>query len=270
MEPLRIGIITDVHNGPRASFAGELRKLSELALDLAEEFVGAMNRVVRPDVVVHLGDAVEDESPEADRRHYAQVMDVLDDLDVRVLHLTGNHDEINLEGETLTDLQGRWALSSPLDINGWRLLTLETHSDLKRTWVDDSALAQLEAELAEFDGPVALFSHHPLADQDLTGNPWFERLPQLALVDERARVRSLLASAGNVRAAFNGHVHWNHMAEHDGIPYFTVQSLIENISAPGAEPQASAAWAVAELTPDAIRVDVRGWDPADWEFEHES
>ena len=60
----------------------------------------------------------------------------------------------------------------------------------------------------------------------------------------------LRAESGRVRAVFNGHLHWNHLDVIAGIPYVTVQSLIENLDddAPG---RPAAAHAV-------VRADRRG------------
>jgi Icc protein len=261
-----IAFITDIHNGPRAYHDGLLRKLSDDAVALTEEFVGAMNRIVRPDLVINLGDVVEDETPEADERHYHQIAQVLRELDCDVLHLTGNHDEVNLSPEQLRALRGPWSAQAPLRAGGFEVLTLATHSDLERTWVEDADVARLEAELGAGEGPAIVCMHHPISEQDLRGNPWFERAPHLALVEGRERVRRVIEASGRVRAVFNGHVHWNHHVVHGGVPYFTIQSLIENVAAPDAAPQPAAAWATAEFGERGVRVEVRGWDSAEWEY----
>ena len=59
---MRLALITDVHFGPPATFEGKLRKLSHHALALTREFIHRINTVERPDLVVNLGDVVEDES----------------------------------------------------------------------------------------------------------------------------------------------------------------------------------------------------------------
>ncbi len=76
--------------------------------------------------------------------------------------------------------------------------------------------------------------HHSAADQDLRGNRWFEGSPHLCLVRERRAMRRLFEEHG-VLAVFNGHLHWNHLDVIRGIPYVTLQSLIENLDddAPG-------------------------------------
>lgn len=263
---LRLGVISDIHHGPRASYAGELRKLGEQALLLTERFVREMNESTRPDVVAHLGDAIEDVGPEQDRHHYSQVMELLGRLAAPVLHITGNHDEVNLGQAELEQLRGPAALRLPCTVHGHRLLALPGHATARRCWTDEQAIATLRRELAEAAGPVLLFTHQSLADQDLRGNPWFEGSPHQCLIEQRAEVRRLLEESGAVRGVIGGHLHWNRLDVHRGIPYFTVQSLIENVARPGAPaPVPAAAWAVFEIGPDSVRGRVAGNDPASWE-----
>src|ERR1700722_6518305 len=74
---LTIGIVTDLHFGPEARWNGKLRKLTHQAAELTTEFVRAMNAEVQPDLVVNLGDDIEDESREADLERYGQCQRIL-------------------------------------------------------------------------------------------------------------------------------------------------------------------------------------------------
>ena len=58
--------ISDAHFGPDATFDGKLRKLSGQAPALTAAFAARMRDEVKPDLVVNLGDAVEDEAPSTD------------------------------------------------------------------------------------------------------------------------------------------------------------------------------------------------------------
>ncbi len=46
---------------------------------------------------------------------------------------------------------------------------------------------------------------------------------------ERRALQRVVAEAPRVVAVFNGHVHWNHFDVISGVPYITLQSLIENL-----------------------------------------
>src|ERR1700722_18988467 len=74
---LTIGIVTDLHFGPEARWAGKLRKLTHQAPDLTRDFVRAMNDDVHPQLVVNLGDDIEDESRDADLLRYGECQTIL-------------------------------------------------------------------------------------------------------------------------------------------------------------------------------------------------
>ncbi len=265
---LVVGLVTDLHFGPEASFGGKLRKLTAQAPTLLEAFVERMNREVRPDVVVNLGDDLEDESFEADKRRYAEVMSILGRLDAPVLHVAGNHDTVYLRPSDLAELWERpqSRLYYATDVGGYHLLVLHTQEqkDVSVT-IDDAQLAWLESDLAAASTPVLVFMHHSAADQHLVGNRWFEKAPHICLVRERARLREIIAASGKVLGVFNGHLHWNHLDVIDSIPYVTLQSLIENLDddAPG---RPAAAHAVVRITHRRLLVEVEGAERARYQF----
>ncbi|HSN98094.1 MAG TPA: metallophosphoesterase, partial [Candidatus Nanopelagicales bacterium] len=246
---LVLALVTDLHFGPEASFGGKLRKLTGEAPELARAFVERMNEVVRPDLVVNLGDDIEDEGLEADRARYQACVDVLRGARAELFHVAGNHDLVHLRED---DLLAAWRrpeltrLHYSFDRGGYHFAVLHTRErkdiDVR---VGDDQIRWLAADLAAARAPTVILMHHSAADQDLRGNRWFEGSPHICLVDERRELRALFRRHGVV-AVFNGHLHWNHLDVIDGIPYVTLQSLIENLDddAPG---RAAAAHAVVRL-----------------------
>src|SRR5690606_31897535 len=71
-----LGVVTDLHFGPEAHFGGKLRKLTAAAPALARAFAEKM-RATQPDLVINLGDDIEDESPERDAERYAACLAIL-------------------------------------------------------------------------------------------------------------------------------------------------------------------------------------------------
>jgi hypothetical protein len=108
--------------------------------------------------------------------------------------------------------------------------------------------------------------HHSGSEQELDDSRWFAGRPHAALVHERRELRRILEGSGKVRAVFNGHVHRNHLDVIAGIPYVTIQSLIENLDedAPG---RPAATHAVVRLESERIVVRVKGNDPARYQIE---
>lgn len=272
-----LGLISDLHFGLETRHQGKLRKLTREAPKLAKAFVERMNTVVQPDLVVNLGDDIEDEDREADLARYAGCMKVLAPLHAETMHVAGNHDTVHL---THADLREAWGSGpwdrplSRLDLRysfqrgGFHFIVLHTHEkqDVEIT-LGEVQLRWLEQELAAATLPVVILMHHSAAEQDLRGNYWFEGREHVALVKERFYMRALLRMSGKVRLVLNGHVHWNHLDVIDGIPFVTVQSLIENLDedAPG---RPAAAHAVVRLDVHRTIIEIEGAERARYQFEH--
>lgn len=265
---LTIGFLTDLHFGPAAYFDGKLRKLTHRAGELTRAAVAAMNEDVKPDLLVNLGDDIEDESREADLERYGECQAILRTARAELVNVAGNHDTIHLGQE---DLGRFWQRTGPLhysfDRGGFHFVVLHT---LEAKDVDvripPAQLAWLKADLAGAALDTVVLMHHSASEQQLDDSRWFARAPHLALVRERRDLRAILEESGKVRAVFNGHLHRNHLDVIGGIPYVTVQSLIENLDddAPG---RPAAAHAVAQIDASRLVVRVRGNDPARYQIE---
>jgi len=187
---------------------------------------------------------------------------------IPVLWVAGNHDCIHINR---ADLNRFWQRSGPLyyslDHRGWHFVVLHTieQTDVQIR-VPETQLGWLRADLAATDRPTIALMHHPASDQDLDDSRWWPGRSHLALVKERAEIREIFERSGRVRAVFNGHLHWNHLDVIAGIPYVTVQSLIENLDddAPG---RPAASHAEVHVTARRMVVRVRGNDPARYQFE---
>lgn len=264
---LTLGFVTDLHFGPAAYHDGKLRKLTHHAAELTRGVVKAMNESVRPDILVNLGDDIEDESREADLARYTECQDILRTATCELLNVAGNHDTIHLTRDDLTRI---WKHEGPLfyslDRGGHHIAVLHTierkDQDVR---IPHAQLEWLAADLARTSLPVLVLMHHSASEQDLDDSFWFKGLAHLALVEERAELRKILEESKKVRAVFNGHVHRNHLDVINGIPYVTFQSLIENLDedAPG---RPAAAYAVAKVDRSRIVVRVHGNDPARYQF----
>ena len=265
---MRFALITDVHFGPPAYFAGKLRKLSHQAGALTRAFVSDCNERDRPDLVVNLGDVIEDSNRDHDLAQYGEFVRILGDLDAPLVHVAGNHDTIYLSEQ---DLRGLWQHSEPLfytrrvaGIDFVVLHTLETKDVAVR--LPPEQLTWLEQVLERVSWPCIVLMHHPASELVLTGNRWFENAPHICRVAERRRLREILKASGKVVAVFNGHVHWNHFDVIDGIPYMTLQSLTENLDddAPGRPARATA---LCDLNEHRLVIEVRGEEPARYQLE---
>ena len=267
---LTIALVTDLHFGPEARFAGKLRKLTAHAGDLTRAFVERMNREIHPDLVCNLGDDIEDEGPDKDRARYAECQSILRGCDAELVNVAGNHDTIHLSPADLRRAWGKEAegeLYSSFDRAGFHFVVLHTQERKDHdVSIGEAQLQWLAGDLAAHPQPTIVLMHHSAADQDLRHNRWFEGLPHICLVRERRKIRALLEGHGEVRAVFNGHLHWNHLDVIGGLPYVTLQSLIENLDddAPG---RAAAVHAVVRVSAKRIVVEVEGAERARYQLE---
>ncbi len=268
MEPLTLGLLTDLHLGPPTRFQNKLRKLGEQAASLTRLAIDALEATASLDALINLGDDIEDESPEADRARYGECQALLRGARAPLINVAGNHDTIHLGVDELRALWGTPQLHYFVELRGWRLVVLHT---IERKDVDvrmaPEQLQWLSEVLSGASGPAIVLMHHCASEQELSGSRWFSEHPQLALIANRREVREVIARSRKVRAVFNGHVHRNHLALHDGIPYLTLQSLIENIheDAPGT-PAFSHTLATFDLHQTNVRV--LGTHPAHYQLHH--
>jgi len=259
---MRFALISDEHFGPTAYFQGKLRKLTARAGELCEAFVARMNEHVRPDLIVNLGDVIEDESRAADLEQYARFVSILSKSNSPVLHVAGNHDQVNLSDD---DLRKLWGHSGELhysrDVAGVHFSVLRTIevTDVA-IHLPEEQIAWLRADLEQSPLPSVVLMHHPASEMRLDGNRWFEKRPHVCRVAERRALQQVVSEAPRVVAVFNGHVHWNHFDLIAGVPYITLQSLVENLDddAPG---RPAAAHAVVDLDERRLVVRVAGAEP---------
>ncbi len=120
------------------------------------------------------------------------------------------------------------------NIAGYRLIVLFS-SSVKHTdiHVDRAQIEWLKKTLSQGSEPVLVFVHHPLDEQSLIGNVWFEKYPDYCFCEERLELRQVLEASKRVLAVFGGHVHQNSVSCINGIYYVTVQSLVERIERDG-------------------------------------
>jgi 3',5'-cyclic AMP phosphodiesterase CpdA len=265
---MRFALISDVHLGPPAHHQGKLRKLTHLSEELVSGFVRHMRDDVNPDLVINLGDVIEDESAEQDRARITRFVSMLSEIDKPILHVAGNHDTINLSPAELSQIWGNApAVTYSRDHDGVHFAILRTVEHRgERVELPEEQLRWLAQDLASTPLPSIVLMHHPASEMRLEGNRWFEKRPHLCRVVERRALREVIEDSGKVLAVFNGHVHWNHLDLIAGIPYITLQSLVENLDddAPG---RAAAAYAVCDLDDRRLVVTVHGAEELRYQLE---
>lgn len=271
---MKFAIINDMHIGPLDSghYKGVQRKLTAESERLIKRFVNEMNAEEHPEFVVNLGDSIEDINDRSvDIKSFKKTIGLLSDLKMPAYTLVGNHDVRTLTQKEIAGMLGYDKMYYSFDSGDhhFTVLSFEMTGDHTRNLgaitadVPQEQIEWLGADLAKTNRPTVVFIHYGLAEDDMKGNFWFENAPHLALIGNRGEVRKMLEGSGRVKAVFSAHQHWNRMHVHNNIPYFTVTSVVENFNNDGVP---SEAYTVVELNDDSIEVDVKGNDPAKYEF----
>lgn len=80
-------------------------------------------------------------------------------------------------------------------------------------------------------------------------------------------VFSILTRYDRVRTMVSGHLHQNHLFVEQGIPCFSVQSMVEenNVPEPGVPALATS---ILEITDNYVSINVRGNDPLKLRWEY--
>ncbi len=194
MAPITLAVLADIHaggdsNGPRRS---------EIAPILLLRAVQRINRFIRPDLTVILGDLLDQgDAPDAPARR-EEIKQILDRLDAPWLALPGNHDG------AIDDFYQTFPRPPPaFDCNGVRFLVFhdpeEPGWNARRTPAD---IERLRAERRAFDGPIVCLQHVPVFPPGAAACPY-------NLVNAEAVIEAMRGPG--LTLALAGH-------EHRGVP----------------------------------------------------
>jgi Icc protein len=253
---MKFVILTDIHLGPEGHYKGVLRKMNKDVKFFLDDFVAEMNNNVKPEFVVVLGDLVEDDNKTNDKNNINYIVKLLKKLECPVYYVAGNHDLKNISEDELANLFNQKRLYYSFDSGSFHFIVLFSRvSEDRSIWIPDEQKEWLKKDLNKTDKKSIVFVHHSLADQDLTGNPWFEGRPENCLIANRIEIRNIFSVSNKIIASFNGHLHWDKQDIHDNIPYFTIQSLTENEDDKG---MASETHAIVNIEDNKVNVDIKG------------
>lgn len=253
---MKFVILTDIHLGPQDYFNGVIRKISVDAKFYLDNFVNEMNNEVNPKFVVILGDLIQAENSDNDKKNISYVTNILSGLNCPTYYVAGNHDLRNISEDEYKNLLGIGKLYYSFDCDNNHFIVLHSKiTENREIEIGEQQMQWLKRDLRQCDSRGFIFVHHGLADHNLTGNPWFEGKPEYALVKNRGDVRNLLEDSNKVAAVFNSHLHWDKKEVCNSITYYTIQSLVENEGDKGI---ASEAYAIVDISVDDISVNVKG------------
>lgn len=237
---MKFAIINDIHIGAYRPFKGIYRKSTPYSEKLLKAFVQKMNSSFKPHFVVQGGDMIEDENLKDDIKNYKKGLVILSKLKCPVYHIIGNHELNFLSEKFLKEALKYPKLYFSVDREDYRFIFLFTkrYYPSKEIKVDNSQLNWLKRKV-NTDKKIVLFSHYSLAKVNTKGNFWFSERPDMTYINNYKEFLKIIKGK-NVKLAFNCHLHWNKKEVIQGIPFITVQSLVENTSGKSKGPAANA------------------------------
>ncbi|MGC6447942.1 MAG: metallophosphoesterase family protein [Rubripirellula sp.] len=200
-EPIRLGLIADLHGG-----------LANDAASRLDCFVESMKQK-DCDAVLQMGDFAFPNSA------HQSFVERLEETNSELIHVIGNHEfDFGLKRH---DIYAAWNIKSSYyrrDVQWIRILVLdgnEVGSPLHRggypSFIGEKQFRWLESELHASDKPILILSHQPLAGHGAINN-W-------------KTVQNLLAEHQNkIIACINGHSHLDAAWEVNGVHYLHANS----------------------------------------------
>lgn len=250
---MKIAIITDIHLGKESTNGEVVLKLSRFAQTELDNFINKVKENPQIEAVINLGDLIEDENYHQDATNYQKAIKNFKDIQKPVYHTIGNHEQVFLGDEDLRAWLGYEHLFFSFKLGCYLgIILYSEHKPGILPRIGISQIKWLKNELARTNLPVIVFVHHPLSDQSLIGNVWFENNNEACLIENRVEVRTILEASGKVKAVINGHAHWYNLTTHNGIPYITFQSLVENIG----NNTPAASWSILELEDGEVKFEI--------------
>ncbi len=250
------GLISDFHVGVPRKHPVTKEPVTHGTLTSIKEALSRLES--KPtEFVVQLGDLFQ-ENPDApshseESKKLADSMEIFGQHPCPVYHVVGNHDTAVLSEHELQEGFGYEKLYYSFESQEFTNLVLYSRTpELKNAHIPEEELTWLSDELKKSQKPVLVFIHHPLVERPLEDTFWFKGIPEYAFIHHSETLRTLLEGSGKVAAVFNGHMHSNDFHVVNNIPYFTIQSFIED-----AKDNGVAAEAFATVTIDQSRITTR-------------
>lgn len=244
----KIVMFSDLHYAPEKSIndsSGTDRKLIEHSEALLEKLTYEINNVIKPDLVLNLGDLVEDfNDHDKDIANLNYIWKKLKKINPPFYSCIGNHDMCSMTSRNEVERIMEYDYSTfSFDISGMHVIMLGTNINnelgtddggiLKTQFISNEDFEWLEKDLRNNKLPTIICLHFGVAEDDMKGNWWFESCPETALLGNRKELKQIIKQHSNILAVFSGHQHWTKHLIEEGISYYVLGSMTENINNDG-------------------------------------
>ena len=217
MEKLKLVIFSDLHYAPELPVNNGSkidRKLIQFAEPVIDKLIDEININIKPDVVINLGDSVEDfNDKEKDLINLEYVWNKYKKINAKFVSCVGNHDLRSMDSRTeVEEIFGYNHSTFSFNLGGLHIVILGTYvnNDMgtaeggiyKTQYISNEDLEWLEKDLEKTTLPTIVCLHFGVAEDDMKGNWWFESCPETALLGNRQDLKNIIKGA-KVRLKFN-------------------------------------------------------------------
>lgn len=247
MGKCKLVIFSDIHyldKRPKVLDANLSRKLTQFSVLMTDKLIDDINEY-KPDACICLGDLIEDTfNHDKDIKNFTYIWNKLKNINVPFYSVLGNHDLRTMNSRS--ELEGIMRLKNAtfsFDLNDYHfiILTTDIREDLngkdggiyKSQCLSENEIKWLKDDLSKNELPCIIFTHFGLAEDKQIGNYWFENEMQAGLLSNREKVKEIIKSYNNVIGVFSGHQHWTKQLQENGINYYVVGSLTDNVDMKG-------------------------------------
>lgn len=245
---MKIIIFSDLHYAPEKPINnGSIidRKLMEYSEPLLEVLTDNINNEIKPDLILNLGDLVEDfNDHDKDIINLTYIWNKFKKFKSPFYSCIGNHDLRSMSSRNEVEkIMGYNHSTFSFNINGMHIILLGTYVNnelgtesggiFKTQFISAEDMIWLKEDLKQNKLPTIICVHFGIAEDDMKGNWWFETCPEHALLGNRKQLKEILKNDKNILAVFSGHQHWTKTIIEDNIPYYIIGSMTENINNDG-------------------------------------
>lgn len=219
------GIITDLHYADKDTWGTRFYRDSTDKLDAA---VSTFN-TEKAAFAIELGDIIDKADKEIEKGYLERINASFSAFEGPRYYVFGNHDVATFSKEEFMEQCGFDKSRQSFDIGGWHFVILDAcfngdgspynagNFDWQQTYIPQPELEWLASDLAASGGKRAIIFIHQILNDETDAHG----------VKNAPEVRSVLESAGNVHAVFQGHMHTGGYAEVNGIHYVTLRAAVE-------------------------------------------
>lgn len=193
---LKLGIFSDLHVRMN-NWQYARRIINEMMEFFKSRQVNAL---------IDLGDRIEGSSCSEDLETTDVVRKEIEQYNIKVFYLYGNHDLLYAPKSGLNDILKKQNSYDIYQFKGVILMFLDSN-DGKQAFISEKQIEWMSDILKENNNQILIFSHHPIFELDISSHPYFSIHQDEAIVKNFRKVQEYIIKDPNILGVFQGHIH---------------------------------------------------------------